>query len=69
MLAVDVFPEMKDQLLDAALKIGDHIWKDGLLKKGNGLCHGVTGNAYMLHSLYRSLDLLGLTDEKCRKMA
>ena len=24
----------------------DHIWKYGVLKKGFGLCHGISGNAY-----------------------
>ena len=23
-----------------------HIWKYGVLKKGFGLCHGISGNAY-----------------------
>ena len=29
------------------------IWLQGLLIKGNGLCHGIAGNGYMLHCLYR----------------
>jgi hypothetical protein len=24
----------------------DHVWKYGVLKKGFGLCHGISGNAY-----------------------
>ncbi len=24
----------------------DVVWSRGLLRKGNGLCHGVSGNAY-----------------------
>jgi hypothetical protein len=24
----------------------NHIWKFGVLKKGFGLCHGISGNAY-----------------------
>jgi len=32
-------------------KIGELIWEKGILVKGNGLCHGITGNGYMLHSL------------------
>ena len=24
--------------------------------KGNGICHGISGNAYVLHSLYRVTD-------------
>jgi hypothetical protein len=26
----------------------------GLLLKGNGICHGITGNAFALHSLFRA---------------
>jgi hypothetical protein len=29
-------------------------WHRGILIKGPGLCHGITGNAYFLHSLYRA---------------
>jgi len=25
-----------------------------MLLKGNGLCHGITGSSYVLHSLYRA---------------
>ena len=39
-------------------KIGNIIWKEGLLKKGNGLCHGISGNGYLLHALYRKFDEL-----------
>lgn len=39
--------------LQAALKAGEDLWNRGILLKGNGLCHGITGNAYMLHSFYR----------------
>ena len=44
----EMFPEigiamgLKD-VLDVSLK---HIWKFGVLKKGFGLCHGISGNAY-----------------------
>ena len=46
---------MADRLVKAAIEIGEFVWQEGLLKKGNGLCHGVAGNAYMMHSLYRKL--------------
>lgn len=42
-----------DTYLDSALKAGDLIWEKGLLLKGFGLCHGICGNAYFLHSIYR----------------
>lgn len=31
------------EILEANL---DFIWKYGILKKGFGLCHGISGNAY-----------------------
>ena len=30
-----------------------NLWEYGILRKGNGLCHGITGNAYSLLYLYR----------------
>jgi len=51
----------KDQYLKAALKAGEIIWQRGILYKGNGLCHGITGNALPLHTLYRAIG-----DEKWR---
>jgi len=38
--------------LEAALKSGKNVWRNGLIKKGFGLCHGICGNAYALMSLY-----------------
>jgi len=40
--------------LEAALKAGEIIWSKGLLKKGNGLCHGISGNSYALYNLYKN---------------
>jgi lantibiotic modifying enzyme len=40
--------------LDSAVKAGDNIWKFGLLKKGFGLCHGISGNGYALLTMYRA---------------
>ncbi|CAN0238408.1 unnamed protein product, partial [Phaeothamnion confervicola] len=37
----------------AAARGSDGIWRRGLLVKGNGLCHGVAGNAYAFLSLWR----------------
>lgn len=35
-------------------KVGaDDIWNRGILKKGFGICHGITGNAYAFISLYK----------------
>ena len=53
-LAADVFPFERNKYLAAAEKAGELTWKEGLLKKGNGLCHGIAGNGYVMHNLSRS---------------
>jgi len=40
--------------MDAALKGGENIWERGLLRKGDGLCHGTAGNAYSFLALYQA---------------
>ncbi len=40
--------------LDAARRAAEQVWRYGLLRKGNGLCHGIAGNAYAFLSLYRA---------------
>jgi hypothetical protein len=40
--------------LRAAERAGELVWARGLLKKGPGLCHGVSGNAYALLRLWRA---------------
>jgi hypothetical protein len=57
--AVQVFPHMRDRLLEAAESLGELTWEQGLLCKGNSLCHGITGNGYLLHCLYRTFNNLG----------
>eukprot|EP00667_Euglena_gracilis_P012693 EG_transcript_13056 len=37
-----------------AEELGDLVWTRGLLQKGVGLCHGISGNGYMHLSLYRA---------------
>jgi len=32
---------------------GEVVWPKGMLRKGGGLCHGVSGNAYVFLALYR----------------
>lgn len=41
------------RFLEAAEKAGENVWECGLLKKGFGLCHGISGNGYFFLSLYR----------------
>jgi lantibiotic modifying enzyme len=49
-LAYTVF---KDEIyMKVMIKCGQTIWERGLLKKGNGICHGIAGNAYALHKIY-----------------
>ncbi|KAJ6643463.1 Adenosine deaminase-like protein [Pseudolycoriella hygida] len=40
------------EYLDAAIKSADVIWERGILKRSYSLCHGVSGNAYALMSIY-----------------
>ena len=38
--------------MTAASRAADNIWDFGVLKKGYGLCHGITGNAYPFLKLH-----------------
>jgi hypothetical protein len=40
--------------LEAAERSGEAVWDRGLLTKGPGACHGVSGNAFALLRLYRT---------------
>ncbi|CAL8086769.1 unnamed protein product [Orchesella dallaii] len=40
------------EFVNVALECGEVTWARGLLKKGYGICHGVSGNAYGLMALY-----------------
>jgi hypothetical protein len=72
-LAADIYPKMEELCLEVAQKAGEITWQRGILMKGGGLCHGIAGNAYLLHNLYRTfkklakrqkdLELEGKTDE------
>jgi hypothetical protein len=41
------------QWLEHAHRAADHVWKYGLLKKGLGLCHGISGNGYVFLKMYQ----------------
>ncbi|KAK6785476.1 hypothetical protein RDI58_018931 [Solanum bulbocastanum] len=41
-----------DEFLEAAREAGEVVWRRGLLKR-IGICHGISGNAYVFLSLYR----------------
>lgn len=40
--------------LEAAVATGQCVWRFGMLKKGPGLCHGFSGNAYSFLTLFRA---------------
>ena len=42
-----------ERLLDAARKAGECVWRLGLLHKGPGLCHGISGGGFSLLALHR----------------
>ncbi|XP_063973828.1 glutathione S-transferase LANCL1-like isoform X2 [Diachasmimorpha longicaudata] len=50
-LAFKVFKDEK--YLDVAKECGEVVWRRGLLKKGCGICHGTSGNAYTFLNLYQ----------------
>lgn len=52
LLAATVWPG--HQYLGAALRAGELTWEKGLLRKGNGLCHGTAGNGYTFLQLHRA---------------
>jgi hypothetical protein len=40
--------------LEAARRAAEHVWRYGLLRKGNGICHGIAGNGYAFLTLHRA---------------
>jgi hypothetical protein len=55
-LAIRVFPDLDYKLITVIDKLGNKTWENGLVLTGNGLDHGITGNAYALHNIYRMYD-------------
>ena len=43
----------ESKYLEAARDCAEVIWHRGILKKGYGICHGVTGNAYAFLAMYQ----------------
>lgn len=55
-LAYEIY--LDEKFLQTAVQCGEVIWERGLLKKGYGICHGVSGNAYtFLHLFQQTKDL------------
>eukprot|EP00775_Hariotina_reticulata_P009210 gene9210-9377_t len=52
--AAEVFGDGNGRYMAAATAAGNDIWRRGLLKKGVGLCHGISGNGYALLALARA---------------
>ena len=52
--SINIFPNLRDRLLKAAIEAGTATWEKGIIRKGNGLCHGISGNGYILHCIYRT---------------
>ena len=52
LLAYEMFND--EAYLESSWKAGDIIWRKGLLLKGFGVWHGISGNTLVLHSLYRA---------------
>lgn len=53
--AYEVFRD--PEYLALAQRAGEVVWQLGLLRKGHGLCHGISGNAYALLAVHRATAL------------
>jgi len=42
-----------EKYLHACTRLADTVWREGLLKKGPGICHGVAGSGYVFLLMYR----------------
>lgn len=48
------FKLFKDnKYLECIVSAGNHIWAKGILRKGNGVCHGISGSSYALYHIYK----------------
>ena len=45
--------ERDEKYLNACKMLADTVWREGLLKKGPGICHGVAGSGYVFLLMYR----------------
>ncbi|KAI0986195.1 hypothetical protein GJ496_002139 [Pomphorhynchus laevis] len=53
-LMASAFQKLReDKYLQSCILSADLVWKFGLLKKGPGLCHGISGNGYVFLLMYR----------------
>jgi len=42
-----------DKILNAVIDAGEVIWRKGLIKKGNSICHGIIGNGFVFFELFK----------------
>lgn len=47
------FPHKQKKYLELARRCSEVVWQIGFLKKGAGLCHGISGNAYIFLMLHK----------------
>ena len=53
-LLISAFNTFKESRYHLALqRAAEVLWERGLLKKGNGICHGISGNGLAILSVYR----------------
>ncbi|XP_014482448.1 PREDICTED: lanC-like protein 1 isoform X2 [Dinoponera quadriceps] len=63
-LAHKVFED--NTFLDTAVRCAEVIWQRGLLTKGYGICHGVSGNAYAFLHLFQHTQDIKYLYRACR---
>lgn len=44
-----------EKYLNVVIKCGEVVWSRGILKKGYGICYGVSGNVYIFLILYKEI--------------
>jgi hypothetical protein len=58
--------------MNTAQLMGELTWQYGLVKESSDLCHGITGNGYMMHALFRTFykasSIEGLPHEEQKKL-
>ena len=50
---IEMHLNLAKRLYQAAMKAAELTWQEGLLLKGNGMCHGISGNALLIHTVAR----------------
>ena len=53
-VAAELFAPLRERCLIQAVSMAKLTWKEGLVKIGNSLSHGIAGNGFLLNSLSRA---------------